>query len=181
MLKFDVYYQDFRLNSCVVVPHHLILDEEDAKYIETFTLDYLFNFGKVFETDCPVENYLEAIFEILNLHNDRLTLPRIRYENAGHTSMSVGDYVIVTDTDSPDNDDDKIYMVGAAGWKLIDMSLALYTIRKNKVLARMQSIPVDILMAMASQVKDIEDEDGTFENILENFVNVENWEAKNAK
>jgi len=178
-----LYYQDFKVNSCVVNPHHLILDREKSQFIEQFDAEYLGILGKKCEADCPIEDYLEAIFEILNIYNNALTVPKIRYKQAGHTSMSVGDYVVVYDMikGNLDPEREKTYMVGAAGWKLIDMPLDDYTANKNKVLERMQSVPVDIILAMASQVYSIEDEDGTFENILDKFVFVKDWESQNGQ
>jgi len=186
MLNFAVYYQKFELNSCVFSPDDLILNVGDSQYIEDLSLKQLQDLGLQIETtdrELITDYALTFLFRTFNTEHDKLSVPKIRYNRAGHTSMSVGDYVVVTEEDSHslDTTAEKIYICASAGWKCIEMSLSDFVVKKDKVIERVSNMPADILIAMASQVYSTEDEDGTFKNILDKFVYVENWESNNGK
>ncbi len=89
-----VYYQPFEINSGVFNQDKLVLNYERGTHIITLTVEKLKEFGYEFEDGCDYGEYSKAIFHLLNMRHDELRIPKRCFTSAGHTSMSVGDYVV---------------------------------------------------------------------------------------
>lgn len=115
IMRCKVYYQDLRLNALAFDNSQLIVDKKSAVFIrEAGIEEYYEAFGK---TSLPDKDVLEradipeAVFAIMNLldipegHKDRAL-----FEKAGHTSMSVGDFV--------EFEDGELWIVAQCGWEI---------------------------------------------------------------
>ncbi len=118
-MKVKVYYQDFSLNANAIVTKKLAMDVDNAVFIQEITeVDarkvYDFDVPHVPVPDYPVDKVemANATYRIMNHleipvgHPDRPT-----FEKAGHTSMSIGDYI--------EFEDGELWVVASLGWKIV--------------------------------------------------------------
>ena len=115
-MKAKVYYQDFDLNAGIFDPHGLIVLYDKATFIREITKQ---DCDKCYEPSVPPcdiskEEMAEKIWIIMN----NLRVPvghkdRHLFEEAGHTSMSVGDYI--------EFEDGEVWVVAGCGWKIIPL------------------------------------------------------------
>jgi len=149
-MKIFVYYQPFEINSSVFNSDKLVLNYERGTHIITLTVEKLQELGYEFEEGCDYAEYSQAIFHLLNLRHDELNIPKRCFSTAGHTSMSVGDYIVYR----PDmvNDDSTVHICAAAGWKVIK-DLLNYTNARNLCLDYLKNLPADVFIAMANMLK----------------------------
>jgi hypothetical protein len=97
-----VYYQDFELNALNFVKPQIV-DKDKATFIVQFCFDPAKN---------SREEFCDKCFEHMNFLNVPPEHPdRPLFEKAGHTSMSVGDYV--------EFQDGEILVCAKAGWENI--------------------------------------------------------------
>lgn len=96
-MKVKIYYQDFYKNATFLGPKHLIFKPETATYICTLAVD---------ETDQG--KAADHIFNLMNIQPPQEQDTKSNYETAGHTSMSVGDYVMF--------EDGNVLLCAAIGW-----------------------------------------------------------------
>ena len=99
-MKVKVYYQDFSLNSGCFNSKNLKLDESKAVFIT--------------EVEWPLEReqLCDGVYRAMNL-NPVATVGlenKDRFKEAGHTSMSVGDFVQF--------DDGEIWICASCGWEV---------------------------------------------------------------
>ena len=107
-----LYYQDFRLNATSFTKEDLILIPEKAVFIKEFSLEEASKAMDIPECLMRKEDIPGAIWTIMNNiiippeHKDRKL-----FEEAGHTCMSVGDYI--------EFEDGEIWIAAMCGWKVI--------------------------------------------------------------
>lgn len=110
-----VYYQDFRKN----VDGHfddaeLVVEPEEATFVRSFVWNPLTH--TLFE-------FLEGVYAYMN----HLDVPkghenRPMFEKIGHTSMSIGDFVVLrrclpcTMPNHPDRESEQVWVVASQGW-----------------------------------------------------------------
>ena len=99
-MEAKVYYQDFKLNSGIFCKEGLKLDAPNA----TFIVDIEFCLEK--------QAFVDGIFRMLNLHPVQTIglSNRQRFKDAGHTSMSIGDYIQFKDGE--------IWICASTGWEV---------------------------------------------------------------
>ena len=102
-----VYYQDFTLNT----PNYfgndkLVIDKEKATFIDTLHYDEAIETRIEFVDKCWHDfNHIGEMTEINN------AIMNCRFGIAGHTSMSIGDYI--------EFEDGEIYQAASVDWKII--------------------------------------------------------------
>jgi hypothetical protein len=112
-MKVKVFYQDFKLNSRGQQHIDMVMKPEEAVEIREITVEEV---SKV--VGIPVESIKDKeimVNGVWRIMND-LDIPpghpdRHLFEKAGHTSMSVGDYVVF--------EDGEIWQAKIFGWKII--------------------------------------------------------------
>ena len=97
MKNAQVYYQDFFLNSDSHNDDDLKIDKENSVFISGF----------IFDDSTPKEECADRCFRALNLEPEKYADTMI-FARAGHTSMSIGDYIKFND--------DTILMCARIGW-----------------------------------------------------------------
>lgn len=153
MWEIKVYYQDFQLNSGTFNNDNLILNEADSSLITAFSYPKLKarfkKFGINFYPALPSKiEVCEALFKAFNLHPMEFASFTHHFKEIGHTSMSVGDYVVIYDDNSPD-DGDKVFICGSAAWKEID-NLEQFDKERNKVIEQIFNLPVEVIRSMSA-------------------------------
>lgn len=112
-MKAKIYYQDFTLNCDASHNDQLILEHGNAILIRDIThKDMVHRLGHISSLFIDKEEIAMAVWEIMN----NLFIPeghkdRPLFEKAGHTSMSVGDYILF--------EDGVVWQAGFVGWKII--------------------------------------------------------------
>jgi hypothetical protein len=97
-MKAKIYYQDFMLNAGIFKNEDVKLDVDNATYIVTLRFDV--------ETK---EEFADSTFREMNIgHILEDTHIKLNFNKAGHTSMSVGDYIKF--------EDGTIWITAPSGW-----------------------------------------------------------------
>ncbi len=98
-MKAKIYYQEFSLNAGIFCKDGLKFDAPKA----TFIVDI--------ESPLEKQAFADGIFRMLNLHPVQTIglSNRQRFKDAGHTSMSVGDYIMFADGE--------YWICATAGWE----------------------------------------------------------------
>lgn len=143
-----VYYQPFEINAMKFNEGDLSLIPDRGTHIYDFKVEDLQHFGYTFEDDGDYIRYAEAIYDILNNFVDSIDCKRATFEKAGHTSMSVGDYIVFVPVEHPY--DWKCLMVAPAGWKVIE-DYNGYVNQYRSVMDTVQNLPADIIEFVAFQ------------------------------
>jgi hypothetical protein len=98
-MKAKVFYQEFCLNGYATASCELVVDQDNAVFVR----EYDFTKG-------TREKFIDEIFRTMNMLNIPPDHPeRPLFEKAGHTSMSIGDYIRF--------DDGTVMVVSPVGWK----------------------------------------------------------------
>lgn len=99
-MKAKIYYQDFMLNHECYDGKGLVVFEDKAVFITEI------------EFSLEKGGFADGVFRVLNLHPVRTVgfKNEGRFKEAGHTSMSTGDYVKFEDGD--------IWICAACGWEV---------------------------------------------------------------
>jgi len=141
-----VCYQDFYLNAAKFSIEDLSIRVGKETQICTFTVDNLKEFGFEFEDDCSYVEYAQAIFQMLNHMPDELDIPQNKYKIAGHTSMSVGDFLLFEPVDR--KEPVICYVCASAGWKVIE-DYNGFVSQYSSFLNAMEKMSVNVVEAMA--------------------------------
>jgi len=84
--KVKLYYQEFSKNISARKDENLVLEPESATHICTLAIEGEDRF-----------DIAEQVYEIMNLRQPQDMVTKANYETAGHTSMSIGDYIVFED------------------------------------------------------------------------------------
>lgn len=122
-VNIKVYYQDFHLNVCCFDESDLSLDQEKSALVLEMSLDTFRNrvehFGLEIGSNATYIDICEIIFNALNNFPMEVANLSENFKTIGHTSMSVGDYVVFKPNMRPD-DETEIIICANAGWKVKD-------------------------------------------------------------
>lgn len=151
MFDIHVYYQNFSLNAGVFNPNHLVINETTSTHITKLNVACLKELGYEFEDGCDNEKYSQAIFEMLNIRHDELNVPERCFKSAGHTSMSVGDFILYRPLDVREKFE--VHICASAGWRVID-DWVDYLNAYNNSIRKLQNLPVGFYLAMNEKLKD---------------------------
>ena len=111
MHKVRVFYQDFEHNAMCVDKNSLVVFPIRATLIVELNSDDMKE-RWVFPENAGYDDFAGLIWELLNLHPHELVGDENlhRFAEAGHTSMSVGDYIEWMDG--------TLWVAGPCGWKI---------------------------------------------------------------
>jgi len=148
MYDIQVYYQPFQLNASIFNENHLVLKPGSETQVMNITVDRLKELGFEFEDGCDYGEYSQAIYQLLNIRHDELNIHRNTFKAAGHTSMSVGDFIVYR----PDvvTEDYVCHVCAPAGWKIIK-DYNSFIEQYNIAIKGITELPVEIIEAMASE------------------------------
>ena len=143
-----VFYQDFKLNGTTFNPSRLILNEKDSVAIASYHVNRLRDRCDEFQIslpeDCSKEEVCDACFKLFNLYPMEAASSPSNFKRIGHTSMSVGDYIMFLDTET---DNYSAHIVAPEGWKIID-NMEVYRAARAAVITKMENLPIEVYMGM---------------------------------
>ena len=146
-----VYYQDFRSNGATLNEDELCLNEKTSVLVAAYHINALRRKLEGSGIELPVNvsmvDVCDVLFRVFNTLPKEFTFNPDCFEKIGHTSMSVGDYVTITDEDGQED----VLICAPAGWKCVG-NLEVWERERDLVLEKMANLPVDILRAMHTTI-----------------------------
>ena len=171
-----LYYQDFKLNAGVFNDDQLVLDEANSKLVASFN-DFEFKrkleaMGIDYVEDASMNDICNMLFKAFNLYPIECCTEHLCFEEIGHTSMSIGDYVVIENYGEAD-----VLMCAPSGWYGVG-TLEGFQQDREKIINRMMKLPVRLIRAMLPSVicEGVMDADGEhyyeFKRIMTQFLDL---------
>jgi hypothetical protein len=151
MYDIFVYYQKPSLNAMLTNSYNVVVDPDNAVQVAFIDIAWLNSLGVNIREDYSLEEYAQTIFCLFNLQTENLNVSKHTWKKAGHTSMSIGDYI--TFCKQEDKNPLRTTLVCTnTGWKVID-DMNKFDDAKKKALEYLHKLPIDIIMAIAEKSK----------------------------
>ena len=145
-----VYYQDFMLNNSCFKESDLSLNEAKSALVLEMSLDALRNavepHGLEIGSNPTQIDICEILFNALNNFPMEVANMSQNFKHIGHTSMSIGDYVVFKPMMKLENESEVI-MCASVGWKEIG-NFQKWGDKRDAVIAKMFDAPIDVIVAM---------------------------------